>query len=113
MIELLHGPPKRVKGIASVRRLRKHAVECGLVPRGTHVVRTCCPKSMKDSSTWESGSLSFGCDSGDAEDPWAVGAEAGDGRGGVGFWGSVGSIPSSRRAAILLCSSLAALVCSL
>jgi hypothetical protein len=77
------------------------------------VVRTCCPKSMKDSSTWESGSLSFGCASGDAEDPCAVSAEAGDGRGGVGFWGSVGSMPSSSSAATLLCNSFAALVCSL
>jgi hypothetical protein len=79
-----------------------------------HVVRTCCPKSMKDSSTWESGSLSFGCASGDdAEDPCAVSGEEGDGRGGIGFWGSVGSMPSSRSAAILLCNSFAVRVCSL
>jgi hypothetical protein len=78
-----------------------------------HVIRTCCPKSMKDSSTWESGSLSFGSASGDAEDPCAVGTEAGDGRGGIGFWGSVGSMPSSRSAAIRLCNSFAVLVCSL
>ncbi len=49
------------------------------------VAQTCCPKSMKDSSTWESGSLSLGCVSGDAEDPCVVSAEAGDGRGSVGF----------------------------
>jgi hypothetical protein len=77
------------------------------------VIRTCCPKSMKDSSTWVSESLSFGCTSGDEEDECAVNGEAGDGRGGVGFWGSVGSMPSSRSAATLLCSSFAALVCSL
>jgi hypothetical protein len=39
-----------------------------------------------------------------------MGVEAGSRRGGVGFWGSIGSMLSSRSAAILLCSTFAVFV---
>lgn len=81
------------------------------------VRRTCCPKTMNDSSTVCCESIIEGprrFDVGVGEGPREMFEGVGEGRVGEdNFWGSEGSIPSSFSLSTFLCSSFASFMCSL